>query len=271
MELSAGAPVRVLPAERGLLRVVLDRPATGNSITASLLDGLDHALDVAEADPSVRIVLLESSSSVFCSGMDLDAAQSSGGGASGGGRAGGGASDPAAGGRRFFELLRRITTTPRLVACHVDGRANGGGVGLVAACDLVFAGESASFALPEALWALLPCCILPFLMRRVGFQPAHRMTLTTLPVERDEALRIHLIDEATSDLTATMRQLARRLQRIDPMTLGDAKRYTARLWPGGAEQEEFAVAEFARLMAAPMARERIASFVEGAVVGAPAR
>lgn len=254
MELISGV-VRVLPAHRGLLRVVLNKPATGNGITPELVSGLHHALDAAEGDGSVRVVLLESSGELFCSGMDLDAAGAYADG------------DEVTGADQFFRLLRRFTTTPRLMACHVDGRTVGGGVGLVASCDLVFATNRASFALPEALWGLIPCCVMPFLMRRVGFQPAHRMALTTQPIGPHEALRIHLADELIADVDCSLRHLVRRVQRIDAETIGDAKRYTAQLWFSGANQEQQAVAEFTRLMSSARTRQRIQAFVRDRVVG----
>jgi polyketide biosynthesis enoyl-CoA hydratase PksH len=251
-----GVAVRVQDAGPGVLRVLLDRPETGNGITAAMLAQLHGALDRAESDPDLRIVLLQSTAAVFCSGMDLSEAVE-----------GSAAGDPAEGGKEFLGLLRRLTRIPRLVISRVEGRANGGGVGLVAASDLVLAGPAASFALPEALWGLLPACVMPFLMRRIGFQAAHRMALTTLPMDAHEAARVQLVDQVLPDATATLRQLSRRMRRIDPITMGDAKRYSADVWSGGAAQEQLAIAEFSRLMASDLSRRRIAAFLDGAAIG----
>ncbi|NUR28322.1 MAG: enoyl-CoA hydratase, partial [Catenulispora sp.] len=105
-------------------------------------------------------------------------------------------------GGAFFDLLTRFTQAPVIVAAAVDGRVAGGGVGLVAACDFVVATEASTFGLPEALWGLLPCCVLPFLIRRVGFQRAHAMALTTRPVAGAEAAAWGLVDETGPDPAA---------------------------------------------------------------------
>lgn len=237
-----------------VLRVTLDRPDRQNSIDETLLGELHAVLDGVHRDPDVRVVALAATGPVFCSGMDLAGA----GDASG---ASGSPDDAAArGGGAFYALLERLTTIDRVVVSTVDGRVTGGGVGLVAASDLVYATERSSFGLPEALWGLLPCCVLPFLVRRVGFQPAYAMTLSTLPVPAERAERIHLVDQVVADLQVPLRSLTARLVRMDRSTLGDAKRYLARFGPPIAGVRDAAVAELVRLMAAPAAVERLAAF-----------
>jgi polyketide biosynthesis enoyl-CoA hydratase PksH len=236
---------------RGALRVVLDRPEGHNAINETLLAELHAALDLAERTEGLRVVVLEATGPVFCSGMDFaDATRDER------------ASDDVAerGAAAFFGLLRRLTTIPRVVVARVDGRVTGGGVGLVAASDFVFASGAATFGLPEALWGLLPCCVLPFLVRRVGFQPAHAMTLSTLPVDAERAARVGLVDELADDAEPAIRRLTARLDKVDEATVGAAKRYLGSLWFAAAETERLAVAEFSRLMSSPVVRDRIAGF-----------
>ncbi|MBB5953778.1 polyketide biosynthesis enoyl-CoA hydratase PksH [Saccharothrix tamanrassetensis] len=233
-------------AEAGLLRIALARPERRNGIDDVVIGELNAALDVAEADPDCRAVVLRGSPGVFSDGMNLEAA------------AGGGASD---GGKAFFGLLERFTTIPRVVVVQVDGQVAGGGVGLVAAGDFVHATERSTFALPEALWGLLPCCVLPFLVRRVGFQKAYTATLSTQAVSAREAHRIHLVDELTEQPETALRQLVFRLTRLDGVVIGDAKRYFRGLSVVDARAGENAVAEFSRLMSSPVVRQRISDFV----------
>jgi polyketide biosynthesis enoyl-CoA hydratase PksH len=234
-----------------VLRVTLDRPERQNSIDEALLRELHAVLDGVDRDPGVRVLALTANGPVFCSGMDL----------AGAGGASGSRGDAAArGGGAFYALLERMTTIDRVVVSMVDGRAAGGGVGLVAASDLVYATERSSFSLPEALWGLLPCCVLPFLVRRVGFQPAYAMTLSTLPVSAERAERIHLVDQVVADPQVPLRSLTARLVRMDQSTPGDAKRYLAHFGPPIASMRDAAVAELVRLMAAPVAVERLTAF-----------
>jgi polyketide biosynthesis enoyl-CoA hydratase PksH len=160
----------------------------------------------------------------------------------------------------FFGLLQRFASIPRLVVACVDGRVSGGGVGLVAASDLVHSTERGVFGLPEAMWGLLPFSVLPFLVRRVGFQVAYSMTLTTLPVTAAEALRWRLVDEVSPDPAALVRKVTARLSKVDDTVVGEAKRYFAALHPITEETKQHAVAEFDRLAGAPRVRERFARF-----------
>ena len=232
----------------GVLRVVLDRPERHNSINDVMLDELGAMLDRAERG-GPPIVALSGTGPVFCSGMDFaDASRSEA------------TSLADRGGAAFFGLLRRFTTVGRVIVSIVDGRVTGGGVGLVAASDLVYATERSSFGLPEALWGLLPCCVLPFLIRRVGYQPAHAMTLSTMPVPALRAERYHLVDEVVEDAEPVLRRLAGRLSKLDGHTVGDAKRYLGRMWPPPGDPERVATAEFARLVSSPAVQRRIANF-----------
>ncbi|GAA3452365.1 enoyl-CoA hydratase-related protein [Dactylosporangium matsuzakiense] len=241
----------IVEERREVLRVVLNRPERQNSINDVLLAELHAVLDLAERSPHLRIVTLAATGPVFCSGMDFESAS----------RNGHNRDDIAArGGEAFFDLLHRITTVPRLVVSLVDGRVTGGGVGLVAAGDLVYATPASTFGLPEALWGLLPCCVLPFLIRRTGFQPAYAMTLSTLPVPAEQAERFHLVDEVADDPAPALRRLASRLTKFDESTVGAAKRYFGDLCFPAEQQRRVAVAEFSRLMSSPAVQHRIAAF-----------
>ncbi len=231
----------------------LDRGDGRNSIDDALIDELSRTLDKAEADPRCRVLLLTSAAGVFSTGMNLVDA----------GRSATGEPDtnaPETSASAFFDLLHRFTTTPLFVVSSVDGKVAGGGVGLTAASDLVYATERTTFALPEALWGLAPCCVLPFLLRRVGFQRAYTMALSTQPVDATSAAGCGLVDEVGADPRALVRRLAFRAAKLDPSTIGDIKRYAGALWPISEDTRRLAVGELGRLMALPAVRERLAAF-----------
>ncbi len=240
MDLTYGGAVRAVSIDRGDGRNALD----GKQVAS-----LHAALDAAEADAACRVLVLTSSPGVFCTGMDLVAADA----AEGGDESGGGP---------FFDLLRRFTQTPRVVVCAVDGTVAGGGVGLTAAADLVFATEQSTFALPEALWGLLPCCVLPFLIRRAGFQRAYTMALTTQPLPAAEAVARGLVDEIAADPAVPLRRLAFRAGKVDPATIGALKRYAHELSPVTDQMRALAVGELQRLMSLPAVRDRLSAFAQ---------
>ncbi len=212
-------------ASERVLTATLHRPERGNALDDLMLEELHEVLDEAEASPTVQALVLQGGDGVFCAGLDLEAAAGEVGDAGRASRA------------RFFRLLRRFTESPRLVITVIDGRADGGGVGLVAASDFAFASERSRFALPEALWGLRPTSVLPFLLRRCGFRLAYTMTLSTLPIDARRAERAGLIDELCDPPQQALQRLLARVSRLAPGTLAMCKRALAPLAPIDADTE----------------------------------
>lgn len=229
------------------LTVTLDRPSRRNALNDSMIAELHAALDDAERSTQCRLLVIHGANGVFCTGMDLEDAAAE-------------LDASTHRGAAFFQLLRRFTASSRVVVSIVDGRVEGGGVGLVAASDFAFATERSRFGLPEALWGLLPCSVLPFLLRRVGFQRAYAMTLSTLPVSAREAKKIGLIDEIADDPTVPLQRLASRVTKLDETTVLAAKRYFARLSPITDEVETTALNELDALFASSFVQQAIAGF-----------
>jgi polyketide biosynthesis enoyl-CoA hydratase PksH len=221
--------------------LMINRPEQQNSINATLIDDFHRALDTAEADPECRLLVLEGANGVFCTGMDFAevAAEAAA------------ANHESMRSEKYIELIHRFTSVPKVVVAKIDGRVTAGGVGLVAASDLVVASPRSQFSLSEALWGLLPCCVLPYLIRRIGFQPAYRMTLTTQAVSAQEALAFHLVDEVANDPDDAIRRWMLRVGRLEEETLRELKQYFRQMWKISAETEEFAVSEITRLVSKP--------------------
>ena len=238
-----------------LLQVTLKRPAQNNAIDAVLLAELGALLDCAEADPRCRAVVLQGADGVFCTGIDFDAAAAVGAGAP--------AARTQAG--AYFDLLRRLSDSPLVLVAKVDGMVAGGGVGLVAACDLVVATGRSSFSLPEALWGLLPCCVLPFLIRRVGFQPAYRMALTTQHLGAAAAQQCQLVDVVDDDAADAVRRLLLRTLRAEAGVVAELKALARAAHPITREAELRAVEALCRLLARPETAAGISAFVERGV------
>lgn len=231
--------------------LTIHRPETQNAIDDTLLTELLRALDAAEADPECRLVILAGENGVFCTGMDFAAVAKQA--ASG--------STEAMRSSRYMEVLRRLATIPRTVIAKVDGRVTAGGVGFVAASDLVVATERTQFSLSEALWGLLPCCVMPYLVRRIGFQPAYRLTLTTQAVSAREALPYQLVDEVSDQPDDVIRKWTLRVGKLEPETLRELKTYFRSMWIVDDAMEQHAIAEISRLVAKPRVIENITNYV----------
>lgn len=250
--------------------LVFDRPEAGNTIDHAFLHDLDLALDTIERDPGIPIVVLRGRDGVFCTGRDLSAPTEQGAGRAADHGAdrdiGPGPGDLFA---RYMATLRRLATMPRIVIACVDGEVTAGGVGLVAASDLAVATPRSRFGLPELLWGLLPACVTPYLIRRVGFQSAYRMALTTLPVSAQRALDMSLVDDIADRPEQRIRQWALRLVRIQTASIRDLKRFYRDMWIIDQHTEAAAVAEIRRASARPEVQARIRRFVQDGVLPQP--
>src|SRR4051812_27966939 len=127
---------------------------------------LGRALLAASRDDAIRVLLLEGAEGVFCRGLDAAVALETRG-----------VAEEARAAHAFASCLRALRFGGKPTIAAVDGEALGGGVGLVAACDLVLATERATFALPELLFGLLPATILPLLHERMPPQKARLLAL----------------------------------------------------------------------------------------------
>lgn len=233
-----------------VVTITLNRPERNNSISASLLRDITAALDAAERSASCRAVILQGRPGLFCTGMDfVEAAE-----------APGDARDMMAI-DGYMALLKRFAASPKPIIAKLDGKVVAGGVGFAAACDLVIATPRTEFSLSEALWGILPCCVIPFLIRRVGFQKAYAMTLTTRTWSAIEAAAIHLVDEVTEAPDESIRKLMLRLGLLEDETILGLKSYFREMWLLSPEMEQAAVAEISRLTAKPRVREGIKNYV----------
>jgi methylglutaconyl-CoA hydratase len=171
--------------QRGVATLTLDSPANRNALSRAMRAQLRSALADALADDAVRAIVLDHTGRVFCSGMDLAEA------------AGGAVEDQ--GVREFPEILEAIWTSPKPVVAVVRGPARAGGIGLLAACDVVVAGASATFAFTEVRLGLVPAVISAVVLPRMLAHAAHRLLLTGEVFDAATAAAGGLVDLAVPD------------------------------------------------------------------------
>jgi 2-(1,2-epoxy-1,2-dihydrophenyl)acetyl-CoA isomerase len=193
----------ILVETRAEYRVItLNRPERLNALTVEMADALLAALAAAEADQSCRALLLTGAGRAFCAGQDLTAIVDIA---------------PAEIGHlldHYNPLIRKLRTLALPVVCAVNGVAAGAGANLALACDIVLAGEGASFVQAFARIGLVPDCGGTwFLPRLVGIARARAMALLAEPVSAATAAEWGMIWRAVADdrLLAEAHALAARL------------------------------------------------------------
>lgn len=234
------------------LAVTFNRVEQRNALNSELLSELHHFLDEVEKNSACRIIVLRGQQGFFCTGMDFQEMTLAT-------PKGEKAQSLAA---NYMTLLRRIALFPKVIIAEADGLVMAGGVGLVVASDIAIATSKSQFTLSEALWGLLPANVLPYLIRRVGFQKAYIMTLTTQTITAAEAYAIHLIDELNDKPDEALRKLLPRLARLDEQTVRDMKNYFRKLWIIDEEMEKTALLELARLTQEPRIQNNIKRYLE---------
>lgn len=240
--------------KNGIITITFNRLQVLNSINDLLLEELNLALDEAEQNTACKFIILQGKQGYFCTGMDfnelpdqeindnIDASTA--------------IKSP------FMETIKRFTLIPKIIISNVDGKVMAGGMGLVAASDFVVATSRSEFSLSEALWGLIPAMVMPYLIRRIGFQMAYRLTLTTLPINARKAYDINLADELSDNPDNIIRQLWLRMSKLETETIAEIKQYFRNLWIINNDMENYAVSEITKLLFNPMVRERIHNFVQ---------
>lgn len=234
----------------GAYAIQFNRPRQKNSINAELIQEISIVLDVLAEDEDCKMIVLEGSQGYFCTGMDFE------------GYVGEKEEQTIPLPEEFMSLLKQISEMPQIIIAKLEGKVMAGGVGLAAVCDYVLASEKTTFLLSEMLWGLLPCMVLPYIIRRTGYWQAYQMTISATEITAKEALLCHLADEVSDDLENSIKTLYKRFARLNSITIGEAKQYFKKLWIINEEMELEAVEEITKLADSELVRKNITCFVK---------
>jgi enoyl-CoA hydratase len=237
-----------LIVEGGIATITLDSPHNRNALSSQLVTELTDRLRAAGDDASARAVVLTHSGRTFCSGADLSEARS--------GSMSGTAST-------LLMLIRAIIDLDKPVIARIDGNARAGGVGLIAACDIVVAGPGCSFALTEVRLGLAAAVISVALLPRIDARAASRYYLTGESFDSSDALRIGLVTIAAANVDDAVAAVAAQLLLGSPQGLAESKRLTTAGVREAVEREGDHMVELsARLFASEEAHEGMVAFLE---------
>lgn len=240
----------------GIAVLAMNRPAVFNAFDETLIAELDAAFEQLGSDATVRAIVLAGAGKHFSAGADLQWMQRA---------AAASQDDNLADARRFAAMLARIADCPKPTLARVQGAALGGGVGLVAACDMAVAADAASFSVSEARMGILPAVIGPHLVNAVGLREARRLALTASRIDAAEALRLGLVQRVVpaEGLDAAVDALLADLLACGPAAQAEIKQLYARLAPGPVTPEvrELTAQTISRVRATPEAREGFAAFL----------
>jgi methylglutaconyl-CoA hydratase len=244
--------------QRGAVRWLwLNRPEVRNAFNDALILEIATAFADIEASPDTRVVVVGARGPAFCAGADLNWMRS---------MAGFSHADNHADALKVARMFAAVHACSRPVIARVQGDAFGGGVGLVAACDVVVAVEAASFVLSEVKLGIVAATISPHLGRAMGARAASRYMLTAEKFSATQARSLGLVHEVTlsEELDHEVERFAHHLLSASPAALAATKRLLADVVE--TPMDDVLLAATAKCIAdarvSPEGREGIAAFLE---------
>jgi methylglutaconyl-CoA hydratase len=237
--------------------ITLNRPQLRNAFNETAIADLTMAFDEASQDRDVRAIVLAANGPAFCAGADLNWMKK---------MAGYSAAENEADALRLADMLRTIYFSPKPVVAKVQGDCYAGGMGLVAACDIVVAAEGVNFCLSEVKLGLIPATISPYVIKAMGDQAARRWFLTAERFDAREAHRLGLAHEVVpaEQLDAKVAEIVKALTANSPNAVREAKALVRDI--AGLPIDDVLLADTAGRIAAIRAseegREGVASFLE---------
>ena len=169
--------------------LVLNRPQVHNAFDDTLIVETTAALESLAADSTLRVLILTGAGPTFSAGADLNWMR---------GMARASEQDNRDDALRLARLLRTLAFFPRPTLARVNGSAYGGGVGLIACCDIALGVEGAKFALSEVKLGLVPATIAPYVVQAIGPRQARRLFVSAEIFDAAEAARIGLLHQCVA-------------------------------------------------------------------------
>ncbi|WHZ22150.1 MAG: Methylglutaconyl-CoA hydratase [Nitrospira sp.] len=243
-------------SDGNIARVTLNRPERRNAIDAVMGTELREVFEELAREQVLRAVLLAAKGEVFCAGADIKWMQSTAPISETQAR------DDA---QRLTSMFRAIDECPCPVIGLVQGPAFGGGVGLMAACDMVVAAEDATFALSETRLGLIPAIIAPLLLRKAGESFLRRYCLTGDTFTASTASTFGLVHDVVppNDLEDSAAELIDTILRLAPQAVRESKALIRRMLCLSDEDRRAMCADTnAQARCASEAREGLQAFLE---------
>ncbi len=250
----------------GILTLSLNRPDIRNAFNAKMIEELGRVFTHEVISPEVKAVVFQGSnlkdgSGMFCAGGDLNWM------------------------KRSIELtyeenlkdttvltemFATLNECPKPVIGVVEGAAIGGGVGLVSICDVVLSTKDTVFSLSEVRLGIVPACIGPFVVAKIGASHARALFVSAERFKADKAKEVGLVHEVfgtRAELDQYLGTLTKNLLECGPKAMTVAKRLVLDLtWPEKRDRMsdpiQYVAQTLAELRVGPEAQEGITAFLQ---------
>lgn len=205
----------LLEENQGIATITLNRPEKRNALNQPLIQEFLNTLKSLAQNEAVRVVILQGKGDNFCAGGDIQNMQEI---------ANASQSDNIKDAELLAELLFQLYHMPKPTMGLARGASLGGGLGLLCACDIVLAEQTAIFGFPEVKIGIAPVVISPYVIAAMGESAAYYHFLTGERFDVKEAYRIGLVHQINDDLSNTSLMLAKCLLQNGPQAMRAAKK-----------------------------------------------
>ena len=210
--------------DQGVAIVTLNRGAIHNAFNSLMIQELSHTFTNLGTKDSVRVIILTGDGRSFSAGADINYMKASQAFSY---------EENHRDASQLENLFYIIYSTPKPVVGRINGSAIGGGIGLVAACDIAIAIERAKFAFSEVNLGILPAVISPYVIQKIGFSHARRYFLTGERFTAQRALEIGLVQEVATEeslLDQKLEEIVTSLLMSSPAAIKEGKRLLEKNW-----------------------------------------
>lgn len=239
-----------------LVTITLNRPDLHNAFSAEMIAELHAAMTQLADDASVRAVVLTGAGASFCAGADLNWMKAS---------LDLTRDENIADAQRLAEMYDALNSLPKPVIGRINGAAVGGGVGLVACCDIAVAADNAKFGFSEVKLGIIPAVIARYVVPKIGASHARALFVSGRRFDAAHALRLGLVHDVTppSKLDAVVQQVVDDVLSSGPEAIGRAKQLVQAIATLPAdEQRRYTVEAIADARTSSEGQEGLRAFLE---------
>lgn len=244
-------------SETGVYTVELNRPEVRNAFNDELILDLKKTFDALEKNPEVRVVVVRGAGPVFCAGGDLKWMQES---------VNLDAEKNLQDTRKLARMFATLNHCSKPVVGLVHGAVIGGGVGLTSICDYVIASKETAFSLAEVRLGIIPACIGPFVLAKIGESHARAYFMSAERFTAERALQIGLVHElvdSPESLNTACDRITKNLLQCGPNAMAAAKSLVQELKEKKFEESlEYVAKVLAELRVTPEGQEGLKAFLE---------
>ncbi len=236
-----------------IAHITLNRPEKHNALHPELMNELNELCQTLSKLTDIRVVILDAKGAHFCAGADLEWMRGQINTSFAKNK------DDAIALGTFFHSL---STIPQPLIGVVRGKVFGGGLGLLACCDIVIADEAAQFCFSEVKLGLIPATITPYIIRKIGYSQARALFVSAELFDATKAQQIGLIHHLVTakELNQFALQYALKLKQNAQLAMAQTKQLVDQFYPVEPQMIEFTAEMLAHVRVGDEAQERMQAF-----------